>query len=182
MQSHQSSSMSAAQAVARWAAAVLVGGALTVVVRAADPVGVRLDGQVQRPQTYSAAQLAAMDPARQLTVTTIRRVGEREISSAVRGVRLRALLEQAGLAERDRFDWRKAVVVATARDGYRTVFSWPELFNTEGGSQVLLVYERDAQPLAAAEGPIALVAAGDIRTGPRHVRALDRIEVRILRE
>ncbi|MFI4929324.1 MAG: hypothetical protein ACHP83_03750, partial [Burkholderiales bacterium] len=55
-------------------------------------------------------------------------------------------LHQAGLAERDRFDWRKAVVVAIARDGYRAVFSWPELANTAAGAQVMVVYERDGAP------------------------------------
>jgi len=97
-------------------------------------------------------------------------------------VALRALLEMAELAERDRLDWRKTVVVVTARDGYRVVFSWPELFNTEGGAQAMVAYERDGQALADSEGPLTLEAPGDIRSGPRHVKWLARIEVRILRD
>ena len=56
--------------------------------------------------------------------------GQSPKATEVRGVRLLAVLEQAGLAERDRLDWRKTVVIAIARDGYRAVFSWPELANT----------------------------------------------------
>ncbi len=100
----------------------------------------------------------------------------------VHGVRLLAVLEQAGLAERDRLDWRKAVVIAIARDGYRAVFSWPELANTAAGAQVMVAYERDGSPLAAQEGPLALHAPGDTRTGPRHVKWLHRVDVRILRD
>jgi len=97
-------------------------------------------------------------------------------------VRLLAVLEQAGLAERDRFDWRKTVVIAIARDGYRAVFSWPELANTAGGAQVMVSYERDGASLDAQEGPLAIHVPADTRTGPRHVKWLQRIEVRILRD
>ena len=46
----------------------------------------------------------------------------------------------------------------------------------------MLAYERDGQPLPAGDGPVALMAPADLRTGPRHVKGLARIEVRILRE
>ena len=108
--------------------------------------------------------------------------GQVQDATELRGVRLLALLEQAGLAERDRLDWRKTVVVAIARDGYRAVFSWPELANTAGGAQVMVAYERDGAPLGVQEGPFAIHAPGDTRTGPRHVKWLQRIEVRILRD
>ena len=77
---------------------------------------------------------------------------------------------------------RKAVVIAIARDGYRAVFSWPELANTTAGAQVMVAYARDSAPLEAAEGPFAIHAPGDTRIGPRHVKWLQRIEVRILRD
>jgi hypothetical protein len=111
-----------------------------------------------------------------------RRIDGVERSTTVRGVRLAALLDAAGLDERDRLDWRQSVVLASGADGYRVVFSWPELVNTEGGGQVLVVHERDGAPLDAREGPIALHAPGDLRSGPRHVRQLVRLEVRILRD
>jgi len=84
--------------------------------------------------------------------------------------------------QRARLDWRKAVVVVTARDGYRVVFSWPELFNVEAGAAVMVAYERDGLPLADSEGALAVVAPGDTRSGPRSVKWLDRIEVRVLRD
>ena len=143
---------------------------------------VAVRGDVLRPLQLDRAELAAFPAADQATSSVMRRVDGQERQTATRGVRLRALLERAGLAERDRLDWRKTVVVVTATDGYRTVFSWPELVNTEAGAQVLVLYERDGAPLAADEGPLALVAAADLRTGPRHVKWLAGIEVRILRD
>ncbi|MBK7252189.1 MAG: hypothetical protein IPI06_15355 [Gammaproteobacteria bacterium] len=70
------------------------------------------------------------------------------------------------------------VVVATASDGYKAVFSWSELFNSPVGEGVLVFFEKDGMPLADDEGRIALISAKDLRTGPRHVKWLQGIEVR----
>jgi hypothetical protein len=86
------------------------------------------------------------------------------------------------LAARDPTDSRKAVVMAIARDGYRVVFSWPELANTSTGDQAVVAYERDDGPLGAPDGPLWLQVPGDTPTGARDVKQLQRIEVRILRD
>jgi len=140
-------------------------------------------GDVKQSLVLSVAALRDFPAAAQTTYSSSREVaGQAQAATALRGVRLLAVLEQAGLAERDRLDWRKTAVVAIARDGYRAVFSWPELANTAGGAQVMVSYERDGAPLGAQEGPLAIHAPGDTRTGPRHVKWLQRIEVRILRD
>lgn len=142
----------------------------------------RIDGDVRQALDLSPALLRAFDAGAQRSVRVTRDVNGQQRETTLRGVALRALLDRAGLAERDRLDWRKTVVVATARDGYRVVFSWPELFNLEAGDAVMVAYERDGQSLAASEGPLTVEAPGDLRTGPRHVKWLERIEVRILRD
>ena len=157
--------------------------ALCGIAAAAEPERtVSIAGDVKRPVSVGVEALRNFASTGQLTYKSSRDVEGRQQHSVVKGVSLRALLEQAGLAERDRLDWRKSVVIVTARDGYRVVFSWPELFNTEAGGQVMLVYERDGAPLGSSEGPIGLSAPGDIRTGPRHVKWLERIEVKVLRD
>lgn len=140
-------------------------------------------GDVRHTLTLDAAALRAMPAAAQTQFRVVREVtGQGPSATVVSGVRLLALLEHAGLAERDRTDWRKTVVIASARDGYRAVFAWPELANTAAGAQVLVAHERDGEPLGPQEGPFALHAPGDTRTGPRHVKWLNRLEVRILRD
>jgi DMSO/TMAO reductase YedYZ molybdopterin-dependent catalytic subunit len=171
---------------ARWScsiASLLVMATLgaTSQVRAADEL--RVTGDVKRPLTLDVAALREMPAAAQTSARLTREVsGQPQTAAVVKGVRLLALLEQAGLAERDRFDWRKTVVIASARDGYRVVFSWPELANTAAGSQVMVVYERDGAPLGAQEGPLTIESPGDVRSGPRHVKWLSGIEVKVLRD
>lgn len=141
---------------------------------------VEVVGAVKLPLRLTVQQLQAFAAADQATASVVRKVDDKEITTTVRGVRLTAVLERAGLVEADRHGWRRSVVLVTATDGYKVAFSLPELTNTEVGSAVLLVYERDGQPLADREGRIALVSARDQRSGPRSVRWLSRIEVRLL--
>jgi DMSO/TMAO reductase YedYZ molybdopterin-dependent catalytic subunit len=163
---------------------VLLAGlcALVAVARAADPPGaLTVAGDVKKPLLVDVDALRAFPADTQVSFRADRQVnGQSQNASVVKGVRLIALLEQAGLAERDRFDWRKTVVIAIARDGYRAAFSWPELSNTPAGAQVMVGYERDGAALA--DGPLVVLAPGDTRTGPRHVKWLQRIEVRVLRD
>ena len=78
---------------------------------------------------------------------------------------------------RDQCGW---VFEAVATDGYRAIFSWGELFNTDAAEQVLVITGQDGQPLTAAAGPLALRALADRRPGPRHVRNLCAIVARPL--
>ena len=94
-----------------------------------------------------------------------------------RGVLLRDLLNAAAFQEKERHDFRKTLIVATARDGYVALFSWGELFNSKLGEQVLVITDIDGKPLPDAEGPCALRSLGDLRPGPRHVKWLKQIEV-----
>lgn len=79
-----------------------------------------------------------------------------------------------------RMDFRKSAVIATASDGYRVVFSWSELYLSPIGDGALVVYERDGAPLDDSEGRIAPVSLKDTRPGPRHVKWLQSLELRVL--
>lgn len=143
---------------------------------------VRVTGAVKTPLTLKLADLKAF-PADQIVALSVpHRVDDKDVMSTVRGVRLTAVLERAGLVEADHNTWKHTVVLASATDNYRVVFSWPELFNADAGAAVLVVFERDGQPLADREGRLAMVSAKDLRTGPRSVRWLNRLDVRILGE
>ena len=139
-------------------------------------------GAVKTPLTLKVDDLKAF-PAEQIgSVTVTRRADDKEVASTVRGVRLTAVLDRAGLVASGPNDWKHTVVLATATDGYQVVFSWPELFNSEAGSAVLVVFERDGQALADREGRIAMVSGRDLKSGPRSVRWLARLDVRTLKE
>lgn len=140
-----------------------------------------VSGPLKTLLTLRVDDLRAFPAADIQSVSVTRRVDKDEVASTVRGVKLTAALDRAGFVGSDQNEWKHTVVLATATDGYQVVFSWPELFNTDVGAGALLVFERDGQPLADREGRIALVSAKDTRSGPRSVRSLARLEVRVLK-
>lgn len=83
--------------------ALLALPAPTSAADAADAVAI--GGDVRQPLVVDAAALRAMPAVAQVNYRNERQVdGQPQSASVVRGVRLIALLERAGLAARDRFD------------------------------------------------------------------------------
>ena len=139
-----------------------------------------VSGALRQTLILDASALAAF-PAKDIGRFTQTRSGQgTDSQSTVRGVKLAALIERAGLAASGSNDWKTLIVIATATDGYRAVFSWPEITNTAVGDGVLVLFERDGKALDDREGRIALVSTADQRLGPRHVHNLVRIEIRSL--
>lgn len=140
---------------------------------------VTVSGAVEQKLTLSVDELRRFPTPR---IIDLQLVPQKDVEQGklmlVRGVRLRDILEQAKVINRDHNTVKKLAVIATASDGYKVIFSWSELFNSDVGDQVLVLFERDGKPLGLEEGPLALISGKDIRTGPRHVKWLQAVEVR----
>jgi DMSO/TMAO reductase YedYZ molybdopterin-dependent catalytic subunit len=103
---------------------------------------------------------------------------ESEQTRRYAGVLLRDVIAAAKPVEKKRHDLRRSIAVVTASDGYEAVFSWAELFISPIGDGALVIFERDGAPLPESEGPLALVSLRDTQPGPRHVKWLQKIEIR----
>ena len=142
-------------------------------------------GTVERELVLSLDELKRLPAQRIEDVRVVREqgtTGTPEVARRYTGVLLRDVLDRAKLTEKNRNDLRRSVVILTASDGYRAVFSWAELYLSPIGEGALIVYERDGAPLANSEGPLALVSLKDTRPGPRHVKWLRSVEVRALND
>ena len=141
-------------------------------------------GSVERELVLSIDDLKRLSVQRFEDVRTVREAGTGaaapETARRYTGCLLRDVLDRAKPTEKNRFDLRKSIVIVTASDGYRAIFSWAELYLSPIGDGALVVYERDGAPLADTEGPLALVSLKDTRPGPRHVKWLRSIELRTL--
>ena len=168
-----------------------VGGLLALAASAAAPLAraqaptpappwLQVDGAVTHPLSLTREQLEAL-PWREYAESREVQQDGRTVRLSVRyqGHPLRDLIDRAGLAP-DRRAVRHSVILLTARDGYRASFSWGELYNSALGDGVILVRSQDGRDFLAADGLPALRSLQDTRSGPRHVRWLERIEVRVL--
>jgi DMSO/TMAO reductase YedYZ molybdopterin-dependent catalytic subunit len=143
-------------------------------------------GSVANPLMLSVDELKRLPVAHLEDVRQVRGGGaavrEGEQIRRYTGVLLRDVLTAAKPTENERHGLRQSIVVATATDGYKAVFSWAELFLSPIGDSALVIYERDGVSLAADEGPFALVSLRDTQSGPRHVKWLQKVELRRIRE
>jgi DMSO/TMAO reductase YedYZ molybdopterin-dependent catalytic subunit len=144
-------------------------------------VTLAVGGSVERARVWSESDLRTLPLQRVEDVREVRMGGEAKQDTQARryaGVLLRDVLAATKPVEKERRDLRRSIVVVTASDGYVVVFSWAELFLSPIGDGVLVVLERDGAPLPASEGPLALVSLRDTQPGPRHVKWLQKVELR----
>ncbi len=132
--------------------------------------------------TLDAADLAKMPTTRltqrQVVSSSASASAGSEHSTVYVGVLLRDVLARAGFGGTTDRGARVGVVEAVATDGYRSVFSWGELFNSAAAEHTLIITTQDGRTLDATAGPLALRALADLRPGPRHVRNLCALVVR----
>jgi DMSO/TMAO reductase YedYZ molybdopterin-dependent catalytic subunit len=168
------------------AAAALLAAACSLPADAQTPgaPALTVKGNVEHVLALSLDEVKQLPAQRIEDIRVVREqgaaAGAQEMTRRYTGCLLRDILDRAKLVEKNRMDLRKSVLIVTASDGYRAVFSWAELYLSPIGEGVLVVYERDGAALSDAEGPLALVSLKDTRPGPRHVKWLRTIEVRAL--
>lgn len=145
-----------------------------------------VSGNVEKNLILTVADLQRLPVKRIDDVRQVREQGastsNAEQTQRYAGVLLRDVISAAKPLEKSRNDLRRSVVVVTASDGYQAVFSWAELFLSAIGDGALVVFERDGAPLPADEGPLAVVSLRDSKRGPRHVKWLTKVDVRLIGE
>lgn len=156
---------------------------LGMAVHAAVSDTLTVRGAVEHPLTLGVDDLRTMPPQQLAEVMLTKQNGaDAGKLQNLKGVRLADLINQAVLVVHDHNDIKKMIVVATATDGYRVVFSWSEIFNSPAGDGMIVYFEKDGKPLGDDEGHIAMVSTKDTKTGPRHVKWLQTLEVRLIND
>ncbi|MDD2465883.1 MAG: molybdopterin-dependent oxidoreductase [Desulfobulbus sp.] len=135
-------------------------------------------GRVTKPMSFSLNDLQSMDCLDTGTLPMICGSGEPKGKIGnCRGVLLADLINQAEVLITAHNDTKKMYVVTASDDGYKTVFSWQEIFNSANGERIVVILEKDGQPLHQGCGDVDLISANDHLTGPRYVRRLKTIEI-----
>jgi len=139
---------------------------------------VQIIGRVAQPLSIPSTTLCAMDTVDTGTLPMICGSGEPKGKIGnCRGVLLAELINLAEVVVREHNDTKKMIVVVASDDGYKTVFSWQEIFNSINGEGILVIFEKDGQPLYQGNGEVDLISSRDHLTGPRYVRRLKTIEI-----
>jgi DMSO/TMAO reductase YedYZ molybdopterin-dependent catalytic subunit len=138
-------------------------------------------GLVQHQLSFSLAQLLEMPQDTVGDVIVTNKKGEwKETVRGVRGVKLKTILDSAGIELANHKDYGALVIVLKASDGYTNVYSWNELYNNKAGDKVYIVTAMNGTEGAAVKDHILVINTSDIISGRRHLKYLSTIEVRKL--
>jgi hypothetical protein len=103
-----------------------------------------------------------------------------EVKDTVRnlgGVALKDMLQKVELlADRPRI-LNEFYFTCVASDGYKVVFSWNEIFNTEVGNSIYIVLEKEGVKAPDFPERILLVSGNDLKKGRRYIKNLSEIRV-----
>lgn len=138
----------------------------------------RITGRVKQERHYSLEQLLTMDMVEVKDLLLACGSGEPKgrLKNCV-GVLLTDIINSAEVITTGHNDTKRMYVIVSSDDGYTTVFSWQELFNTVVGEGVMVLLEKEGKKLYQEHGGVDLFSARDNLTGPRYVKRLTAIDI-----
>jgi DMSO/TMAO reductase YedYZ molybdopterin-dependent catalytic subunit len=150
--------------------ALCVPGADSPVLRVEGASG--RDGVATPPLTLTLADLNSLPHA------TAHVRGRDGVEREYVGVLLSDVLKRAGqpLGEDLRGSLLSKYVLAIAHDGYRVLFSLPEVDPAFSDARIIVAYKVDGKPLPDREGPLRFVIPAEKREA-RWIRMVEKIEI-----
>ena len=138
-----------------------------------------VDGVTGRDGIPKPGAVFTRESLSKMPVTSVRTKDRNGADRVYEGVLLYDLLRSAGqpFGEELRGSLLSRYVIATAKDGYRALFSLPELGPAFRENQTIVAFRMNGQNLPTREGPLRIVVLNDKREA-RWLRMLERIEVR----
>ena len=152
--------------------------ALAVHVSAADVPLLRVEGAAGRDgfaKPPLSLNLADLDGMPHVSARVHARDGAER---TYQGVLLSEILKRAGqpLGEELRGSLLSKYVLAIAHDGYRVLFSLPEVDPAFCDARIIVAYRVDGKPLPDREGPIRFIIPAEKREA-RWIRMVEKIEI-----
>jgi hypothetical protein len=138
-----------------------------------------INGLVDKPKTISFSDLQKEPFVEIKNFKITNHAGEfRKEYKNIKAVALLPLLKDVTITTLSPKLLSEYCLVLKASDGYSAVVSWNELFNTEIGASFFLVIEADGKSQAESTECILLIATKDFKTGRRHIKGLQSIEIK----
>jgi hypothetical protein len=140
--------------------------------------GFCVSGKVKETRTFDLEELLGMDTVevKDLLLACGSGVPKGRLNNC-RGILLTDIIHLTEVITTEHNDTKKMFVIASSDDGYTTVFSWQELFNSSVGEGVMIILEKDGKPVYEERGCVDLFSAKDFLTGPRYVKRLSNIRI-----
>ena len=135
-----------------------------------------ITGEVKKQLTITVrdVEMATQEQIGDVTITNHLGV-VKGTAKALKGVKVKELLANIELTNDNPSTY---YFVFTASDGYKTVYSWNELFNSPIGEKVYFVSSKDGKSIQEIPERMLIITPSDYKTGRRYIKGLDSIFVK----
>lgn len=141
----------------------------------------KVEGKIKVGKTFSIADLEAFPKVVIPDQTLYNHKGEvKSTVKNMKGVLLKTVLESAEFDCEKPKELNEFYFVFVATDGYKVVFSWNEIYNTEAGNHFYFVTEMEGKKLKDLEQRILFISTADLKPGRRYIKGLEKILVKRL--
>jgi hypothetical protein len=139
---------------------------------------VTVKGKIKYPMVLTVESLQKMKVINGKGVNINCQSGEhKKTIKTFKAVLLRDVLDSASVIMDRKKDRGKFVIVVTASDNYKVVFSYNEIYFGAAGDNIYVAFEENGKPLVE-EGKIIIFCSSDKVSGPRHVKWVKTIEIK----
>jgi hypothetical protein len=142
---------------------------------------IRIFGEVEKEVTLSIDELKQMKQQLVEDQLIYNHKGEvKDTLNSMKGVLLKLALNDVKFKYEKPKELNEFYFVFTASDGYRVVFSWNEIYNSDAGNYFFFITEMKGKDLEDLDQRIIFLSSKDIKSGRRYIKCLQSIEIRRL--
>lgn len=137
-----------------------------------------ITGKVSKGKTITVADLEKLNTQKIGDITITNHLGvTKGVAKGLKGVLLKNVFDGIDFTEENPKKLSEFYLTCIAGDGYKVVFSWNEIFNTETGNSLYLVTEKEGKSVRDMDERILLISPKDLKTGRRYIKGLNKIVV-----
>jgi len=135
-------------------------------------------GEIKNPQTVSISMINGFPMHDLKDITTVNHLGKTmSVIHGVKGVLLKDVLKGIDLNTATPREIYGIYVVCLASDGYKTVFTWNEIFNSSRGDNIYIITEKEGKTLAATDDRIAILDISEPGKGHVNIKGLRELNI-----
>ena len=139
----------------------------------------KIEGKIKAEKTFSITELDTFATVAIADQTLYNHKGEvKSTVKNMKGVLLKTVLESIEFDYDKPKELNEFYFVLVATDGYKVVFSWNEIYNTEAGNSFYIVTEMEGKKMKDMEQRILFISTADLKSGRRYIKALEKIQVK----
>lgn len=139
----------------------------------------RVFGEVEKPITFFLEDLMKCVSIQLDDLVIVNHNGEvKDTLTGLFGVPLKYVLKDIQYLSEKPKNLNELYFVFTATDGYKVVFSWNEIYNSDVGNNLFFITAMEEKKLHALDQRIMFVSTTDLITGRRFIKGLASIEIR----